>query len=372
MRWLACIQTASFLIALLVAAIGFTRLSLASPHGSFDAWGIWNLHAKFLFLNDQHWQDGFSQNLAWSHPDYPLLVSASIARCWSYAAAENTLAPVCIAALFSIGTIGLLVSALSLLRSLSQGLLAGTILLSTPFLIILSAAQYADVPLAFFLLATIVLFSLSRRTKRILVLAGIAAGLAAWTKNEGILFLASLLLAYVIQGLRTRHWKQHSRELGAVIAGLLPILALLIYFKSSTATYNDLFSQPGTLLHRLIDLSRYRTIFKALLSEVFTFGAWFVSIIPCVAFYVLLVGLRRNARITGNAICYVTLGLTVAGYFIIYLIAPFSLDWLLSSSLNRLLIQLWPSILFLIFIHARNPAEALQAFSSSDSGNKRS
>src|SRR5205814_728831 len=36
----AWIVTAGFLIALAVAGIAFARLSIAAPHGSFDAWGI--------------------------------------------------------------------------------------------------------------------------------------------------------------------------------------------------------------------------------------------------------------------------------------------------------------------------------------------
>jgi hypothetical protein len=357
--------TAGFLIALLVAAISFTRLSIASPHGSFDAWGIWNLHAKFLFVNDQHWRDGFTQDLAWSHPDYPLLVPASIARCWSYSTPENRLASVYIAALFSLATTGLLLSALSVFTDLDQALLAGTLLLSTPFFVVLGAAQYADVPLGFFFLATIVLLSFPEQAlgekRGRLILAGLSAGFAAWTKNEGILFLASLLIAHLIWTLRMKRWARYSRELSAFAAGLLPILALLIYFKSSTAAYNDIFSQPDTLLHRLSELSRYRTIFKALLAESFNFGGWFVSIVPCLALYILLVGTRGPVRKTENAICYLALALTAAGYLTIYLIAPFSLDWLLASSLNRLLIQLWPSILFLAFLRARTPEEAFHS-----------
>ena len=356
-RRLKLIVAAGFIAALVVAAIAFTRLSIASPHGSFDAWGIWNLHAKFLFVNDQHWHDGFSQDLASSHPDYPLLVPASIARCWSYSAGENTTAPISIAALFSFTTVALLVSALFALTRLSQGLLAGTILLSTPFFVILGAAQYADVPLGFFMLATIVLFSLAKQARGTQILAGITAGMAAWTKNEGTLFVVAALFAHLIANLRTRNWDRYLRELSALAAGLLPILAVLLYFKSSIGTPNDLFSQPETLIHRLTELSRYRTIFKSLLAEVFNFGAWFVSIIPCVAFYVLLVGSREDAREHQNTLSYLALALTAAGYLTIYVIAPFSLDWLLASSLNRLFIQLWPSILFLIFLRAQTPEE---------------
>ncbi len=51
--------------------------------------------------------------------------------------------------------IGLASSTLGLLRSPSQGLLAGIVLLGTPFLIRHGASQYADVPLSFFFLATL-------------------------------------------------------------------------------------------------------------------------------------------------------------------------------------------------------------------------
>jgi len=53
----------------------------------------------------------------------------------------------------------------------------------------LAASQYADVPLAFFCLATLVLLCLADRQEKgrhgFLVLAGLACGMAAWTKNEG-------------------------------------------------------------------------------------------------------------------------------------------------------------------------------------------
>lgn len=354
------ILTAGFSIALVVAAFGFTRLSIAAPHGSFDAWGIWNLHAKFLFLNDQHWRDGFSHDLAWSHTDYPLLVPASVARLWSYSGGERASAQISLAALFTLATVGLLVSALSALRSTGQGLLAGTILLATPFFIVLGAAQYADVPLGFFFLATLVLICMRERTavgeNGFLALAGITAGLAAWTKNEGLLFLVSLLFAHFAANLSTNNKKEVLRRLGVFAAGALPILAVLIYFKLEVATYNDLFSQPGTLFHRLADLSRYRTIFKVGVAGIFNFGAWFASIPPCVAFYLLLIGFRERTQ-WQTIVGYITLGFMAAGYFAIYLIAPLPLDWLLASSLNRLLIQLWPSVLFVVFLQARTPEE---------------
>ena len=42
-------------------------------------------------------------DLAWSHPDYPLMLPGIVAMCWSLARAESTLAPTLVAFLFTFG-----------------------------------------------------------------------------------------------------------------------------------------------------------------------------------------------------------------------------------------------------------------------------
>ena len=140
----------AFLAALVMAGIAFTRYSAAGPHGAWDAWGAWNLRARFLYLGGTRWTDVFSPRGTMPHRDYPLLLSATVARCWTYLKSDTQSAPVTIAFLFTFATAGEMFCALSLLRSRSQGLIAATILLATPFFVVLGAAQYADVPLAFF------------------------------------------------------------------------------------------------------------------------------------------------------------------------------------------------------------------------------
>ncbi len=83
-------------------------------------------------------------------------------------------------------------------------MLGAIALLATPSFVEQGAWQYADIPLSFFYLATIVLLSLyDERTQEassqspagLLALGGVAAGFAAWTKNEGVLFLGAIILA---------------------------------------------------------------------------------------------------------------------------------------------------------------------------------
>lgn len=70
-----------------VAACSLALILLASPHGEWDAWSIWNLRARFLFRATEA-AAPFDPLLNWSHPNYPLLVPASIAGLWTWNGGE--------------------------------------------------------------------------------------------------------------------------------------------------------------------------------------------------------------------------------------------------------------------------------------------
>ena len=67
-------------LILLIAALVFGAYwtagpARAFPHGSVDAWAIWNVHARFLFRGSAGgWQNMFVPAEMQGHPDYPLLV----------------------------------------------------------------------------------------------------------------------------------------------------------------------------------------------------------------------------------------------------------------------------------------------------------
>ena len=56
---------------------------LKEPHGKWDAWLIWNMHARFLYRGGDAWREAFASGLDWSHWDYPLLLPLSIVRGWT-------------------------------------------------------------------------------------------------------------------------------------------------------------------------------------------------------------------------------------------------------------------------------------------------
>ena len=358
----------AFALALCAALYAAVMRILAYPQGDgWEAFSIWNLHARFLFLGGPRWRDGFSSLIPWSHPDYPLLLPAAIAHFWSFLGCDTSAVPGIIGFLFTFSTIGVLSSALSILRGRTAAMLGATVLLATPAFIELGTSQYADVPLSFFILATVALLCLhdcraqddrSHFSFGLLALAGLAAGCAAWTKNEGLLFLSTILLARLLTLIRYGRSSAAAitRQLAPLLAAAAPVLLLVAYFKHFIAPPGDLFSDGTTALHKLVDPVRYWAIVKWYVKGSLRFGHWLVipgTLLLIVFYFAAGKRLRETKRAeaeVGLRTSILALGLTLAGYFAVYLITPYDIYWHLRFSLPRLFLQLWPSAIFVFFL----------------------
>jgi len=374
--WFQRFLPLAFVIALCSALYSAFLRMRAYPHGDgWDAFAIWNLHARFLLRGGAHWRDGFTLLIPWSHPDYPLLLPAAIAHFWTYLGRDDPRVPAIIGLFVTFATVGVVFSALSILRGRAQAMLGAIALLATPSFIEQGAWQYADIPLSFFYLATIVLLCLhdegaqeasSPPLSGLLALAGVAAGFAAWTKNEGVLFLGAIIFARQLIYVRdARRVALHgakaafSRHSGLLLAGSAPVFLLIIYFKHWIAPPGDLFSDPGSMLHKVLDLARYWAVIKWYVKGFFRFGDWLLipGSLMLVGLYFVAGRDGRRAAQPGFRTSVLALALTLAGYFAIYLITPYDIYWHLRFSLGRLFLQLWPATVFLFFLAVRGLAE---------------
>jgi Dolichyl-phosphate-mannose-protein mannosyltransferase len=363
-RWLARILTASFVIATIAALYHAALRVIAHPHGEgWDAFAIWNLHARFLFLGAVHWRDGFNALIPWSHPDYPLLIPAAIAHLWSYVGHDDPPVPAIVGFIFTFSTLALLVSSLASLRGRNAAMLGGLALSSTPFFIEQGTSQYADVPLSFFILASLVLLNVTEghntESLRPVMLSGLAAGFAAWTKNEGLLFLSALIAAqaWAIFSSPRRQTSSHEsagnwRRLASFVLGAAPVLVLIAWFKHTIATPGDLFSTPYVMIQKILTPSRWWTILQWFAKEFLRFGNWWIipATMAILAFCVLTLPTRKRGSSPVLHISALALCVTLAGYFAIYLITPRDLYWHLRFALSRLFLQLWPGSIFLFFL----------------------
>jgi hypothetical protein len=356
-----------FAVSLIAAIVRFGYRSATYPHGGWDAATIWNLRARFLFRGADHWRDAFSDLMArGTHADYPLLVPGAAARAWSFIGSEAQAAPILLGLLFTLATAFLLLGVLASLRSRGQGLVAGIVLLCCNTLVYQGANQYADVPLAFFMLATFVALVLADTVKEggagLVVLAGLTAGLAAWTKNEGLLFVLALVIAHLLVVAHLRGWKRAIRRQGIMLLGLAPMLLLIIAFKWGVAPANDLLAslQPADIIDRLTTPSRIGYVLQSFGERFLTLSGWLVAAPLVLALYLLLVGRREEGvELESMGTMLVTLGLVLAAYLFVYIVTPYDLAWHVNTSMHRLVLQAWPSLLFAYFLIARTPETAV-------------
>jgi hypothetical protein len=357
-RWILNLGFALTAVAGLAGAVTWLALS---PHGDWDGWAIWNTHARFLYRGGEYWTDYLTEDLGWTHPDYPLLMPANVARLWTYAGRESRFEHRLLDLLVLMATGGLLGGALARLRGRSQGLLAVLILAATPLFLEKGSSQYSDIPLGYFALATAVLLCLHDAAgggRRLAALAGVAAGFAAWTKNEGVMFLLAVLAARLIVVVRIHGWRAWRRELLAFGLGLLPALACLIYFKGWLAPTNDLVAGQGLwpTVERLSSPIRYELIAGAYARQTLLIGP---GVVVVLGVYSLLLGKAPPTNHSaGRKSCLLVLASMLAGYAVTFLTTPHDLGFHVSV-LDRLLMQVWPLALFTFFLAVATPEEAL-------------
>jgi hypothetical protein len=332
-------------IACLSAAIHVNR----TPHGDWDGWAIWNWEARLLHRTGSHWKEYLP---AAFHGDYPLLVPSTTARFWRYVGTEVPDLGAVLGVTLAFCSAAVLALVLAELRSGALGGLMALTLIGTPAFVGWSASQYADVPEGFFMLSVLALIalyferSLEPHSIRILALAGFLAGCAAWTKNEGIPLIAASVLALLLPAIRRS--SEAIRRAKVFGAGVAVPLAALIFFKLTIKVHDYVTAYYPGKYQRILVLDRHTMILQYLGQYLFSFGQWaVVPFIPLAAF-ILLRGVYRPAFASpGWRTAVFILAVLVAAYYFVYLTTPVELQVHITTSMDRVLLQLWPSFLLI-------------------------
>ncbi len=329
------------------------------PLGIWDGWAIWNLKARFLYRGGANWTAMFSRELWFSHPDYPLLLPAAIARFWSYLGEETTLVPRFVSIGYSVSVMGLLFTAVAWFRGTRLACYALLALVSSAPFLYYGGGQVADVPMSLYVLGATVAMAAAGRFEpvcgRLWVLAGMLAGCAAMLKNEGLVVCLAMLVGMIV-------WRRFGRGFFLLAAGMAPGLVLVaaqkLYYAAASYLVVD---QPsvGAVLAKLGDGWRHGTILRAMWDYNFGIERWFVvgsltlplpRNLGLVVVIVLLVvwGVRRLGR--DALVVYVgwtVIALTVAAYYVTLLAMPYDLAELVKS-LPRLQLHLWPALILVV------------------------
>lgn len=343
------------IVMITLGIIAFINLTQTNPHGRYDAWAIWNLRARLISRSDLEWKLIF--NPAIFHADYPLLLPLSIARIWVLIGKESLLVPQITAFIFTFLPAGILWSALYMLKSQYHGWLSVIVLLGAPWIIFIGSKQFADLPQSVYILCAVVSFAYafteSDQKRSWIVLAGLFAGLAGWTKNEGILFIVCFAAVAIPVFWLTRKTESLWKNLVFFLGGLLFPVGILLFFKSTLAPANDLIDTGNftATFNLLLSPERYSLVWKEIAGFPEQLGGWKF---PVYLILLIFVGVFFERIKPEDRLQKCTIGLVLliqwVGYFLIFVITPHDIYTHVVQAYDRLLVHIYPSFLFWIFL----------------------
>jgi hypothetical protein len=345
---LVLVPAAGCLILAALATLSFWQHWAITPHGEWDAWAIWNLRARAVLRGAPDWASVFSPAIAWSHVDYPLLLPMTVARLWAYTGQESPVIPAAVAMLFFASSLVTVATLVGRWRGWPAGFLAGMALIVPRTFVFQGSCQCADIPIAFFILVAIAFVLIGADAQNpgpLLVVAGAAAGLSAWTKNEGVLLLMLVTLVTAVRTRRLRALLQFAAGAGA------PLFAIAMFHFRIAPPPNYLFNTPGggSISDKLFDPARWTMVTTSVADLLPAWGD-----VPAGALTVLAVSVVLIAGPDWPSLRRAAWGLLMvtamfAGYSTFYVITPLPLAWQIATSFDRLVAQLWPALVWAAF-----------------------
>jgi hypothetical protein len=347
-------------VAVAAAAIAVPVIEyLAAPHGQWDAWAIWNQKARFLYRVGDGWTA--SMGLSWAQPGHPVLVSASVARLWAYAGAELTVVPALLSGVYGATVLAIVMGALNVGRT--RAWVAGSVLIAPFAFSHLVAAQTADLPVSMLVVASLAMLRQDDprvwrepgRARSAMLLAGLLGGLAMWTKNEGAVFLLASWMLVVWIALR--HGRRRDMIWWAV--GAAPILAVVAWFKLILAAAAPPVYGPtsaAAALGYLLSPDRHGRVVELMWPLFLNWGGpwagWSLPVVMCAALAMALTPAGRSGR--GVLVVVATM---LVGYYGAYLVSSMELTHLVTTTYERLIMQVWPAMI-LAGLSVAEPAAA--------------
>lgn len=341
--------------------LDFQAAATANPAGEWDAMSIWNVRAHDLASGGDLWRRAVSSELGGqlagaAHPGYPLFLSAFIGLQWTAAGDFDESVPIAASLLFALGGMLLLAGSLASRKSAALGLLAWLILLASEVFASQAAAQYSDLLQGLAFLGALVLLDAARESADagVLFAAGLAIGLSAWIKNEGLPFALAALVVGV--------WRFRPRALWlalGTVPGLLATVVLKLFLAQGS---EQVFPHTiGEVVDKVAGAGRWWQAALGFAKAVYDAGPVWAHPVLLAALAALALRFVPTEELRKRAWLLIPVAATAAAEYGLYLVTTADLNWHISTSVSRLVAQLWPSLIWLFFLALRAPESALAA-----------
>ncbi len=304
---------------------------LAVHYGGWDAWGIWNLHAKYL-TDPVNWKKMF-ENIYFAHPEYPLFIPAVNGFFIRLFAGKYVMA---IPFIFNF-CMTLFIPVLIFLENVKKNIVVAGIFLflfaADTFFLTKGATQYADTTLAFFFLCAFVCVNYADEDRKFVLLTAASAGCCVWIKDEGCILALIFIVFY------SQTFFKKKNILSFAIGAGVPIAIYLIYKIGYAPLSGTMSEKDNDMLSHLHDWGRYKTVYHFFIDNV-NKKFYYVKVLFFLYLIVCVVQRQWPGKQFLLIIC------CMAAYTMVYVTSSGSIEWLLDTSQERLMHQLMPALMY--------------------------
>jgi Dolichyl-phosphate-mannose-protein mannosyltransferase len=322
--------------------------ALIKPIESYDAVAIYAIKAKIFYLAHSIPADYFTRiSGLYPHPDYPLSIPLAETFIYTFLGTFNDQLVKVIFPLFFVGILGMLYFAVRRFASRAYALLFTFLLASIPQFNSYAANAYQDLPLAYYYFTSaIFLFKWIEDRDRFqyLLVSAIMAGLAGWTKNEGMLYCiinCVVIMSFALLDIRGRSWRT-VRSLALYLSIIFVIMLPWAWIKKSAGIVNGEID-----LVNLNPSYKIGPIFYEFQKQFFGPKKW--NILFPVAAFIMIVNYKKLFKGVCKYIA-ISLVLSVAGYIVFYMISRVEINYFLGKTWSRFLIHFLPVVVYYLAI----------------------
>jgi len=330
-------------------AYSFFR-ALIKPIESYDAVAIYAIKAKIFYVARSIPEEFFSKlSSLFPHPDYPLNIPIFQAFLYGAMGSLNDQLVKIIFPLYFVSILAVLYFSVRRFAGSLYALLFTFILATIAQFNAYSTNGYIDLPLAYYcFISAILLFKYFEDTKKgyFVVLSAMMAGLAAWTKNEGILYCAVSLCLFALFLIVNRR-KVSIRDAGGlfVYAGIIFIIYSPWLWTKAVYAITNVDVGPLSITPAAMVKQSYKALPILYEFQRQFFGPKKWNLIWIVAMFAVLFNYKK---LFNKTLYYITAYLifVFCGYILIYLISNVEIRYFLNTTWSRFPIHFMPVLVY--------------------------
>ncbi|MBN4074078.1 glycosyltransferase family 39 protein [bacterium AH-315-E10] len=315
----------------------------------WDAYAVWGIKGKVLATESLRETTFFSNLLHhYNHVDYPFLHPLMISVFYGLSGEFNELG---IKLFFPLSYLMLMVFLYHEFRRLLKPSLVFTLCILfialTPELLIWSTTGHAELSLVchYTLSIAFILRWMKSGEIRDIIIASLFAAFLLFTKNEGMVIFAILVLVVLVQCLKNK--AQLKKDFPLFV--LLPIVLLVPYMMwSYNLDVENVYTSQLTGAAAEGYLARLPIIIKTMAVELLNIRRW--SLLFPLLLCLLIMNRTQLLKDKRLQMLLMMLGLHLLGYATVYMISPNDVVWHMQTSLQRLILHVTPAAFFILII----------------------